>query len=171
MEGTCINPCLIDDPCGANAVCFPQSHVANCRCNEGFEGDPFVGCIAIGCRTDPECPLDRACRNRDCVNPCATDNPCGSNAECLVSQHLAQCRCIFGYTGDPYQACVPFAPPECVEDKDCPTDQVCLNEKCINPCVTLSPCVSPATCKLVSFTSNTGKLIAYKMEICLKETT
>jgi hypothetical protein len=78
-----------------------------------------------------------------------TDNPCGSNAECLVSQHLAQCRCIFGYTGDPYQACLPFEPPECVEDKDCPTDQVCINEKCINPCLTLSPCVAPATCKLV----------------------
>ena len=43
VDGTCINPCLIDDPCGANAVCFPKSHVANCRCNEGFEGDPFVG--------------------------------------------------------------------------------------------------------------------------------
>ena len=110
------------------------------------------GCIAIGCRTDPECPLDRACRNRDCINPCLTDNPCGSNAECLVSQHLAQCRCIFGYTGDPYQACLPFEPPECVEDKDCPTDQVCINEKCINPCLTLSPCVAPATCKLVSNT-------------------
>ena len=109
-----------------------------------------LGCIAIGCRTDPDCPLDRACRNRDCINPCLTDNPCGSNAECLVSQHLAQCRCIFGYTGDPYQACLPFEPPECVEDKDCPTDQVCINEKCINPCLTLSPCVAPATCKLVS---------------------
>ena len=46
VDGTCINPCLIDDPCGANAVCFPKNHVANCRCNEGFEGDPFVGkCI------------------------------------------------------------------------------------------------------------------------------
>ena len=110
----------------------------------------ILGCIAIGCRTDPECPLDRACQNRDCVNPCVTANPCGTNAECLVSQHLAQCRCIFGYTGDPYQACLPFEPPECVEDKDCPTDQVCINEKCINPCATLSPCVAPATCKLVS---------------------
>ena len=69
-----------------------------------------------------------------------------------MSQHLAQCRCIFGYTGDPYQACLPFEPPECVEDKDCPTDQVCINEKCINPCLTLSPCVAPATCKLVSIT-------------------
>ena len=103
VQGNCINPCLIEDPCGSNAVCFPQSHVANCRCKEGFEGDPFAGCIAIGCRTDPECPLDRACQNRDCVNPCVTNNPCGTNADCLVSQHLAQCRCRFGYTGDPYR--------------------------------------------------------------------
>ena len=149
VDGTCINPCLIDDPCGANAVCFPERHQANCRCNEGFEGDPFVGCIAIGCRTDADCPLDKACRNRDCVNPCQVANPCGTNADCLVSQHLAQCRCRFGYTGDPYVACLPFEPPECVQDKDCPTDEVCLEEKCINPCLTLNPCVAPATCKLV----------------------
>lgn len=149
VEGTCINPCLLNDPCGANVQCFPQTHQANCRCNEGFDGDPFQGCIAIGCRTDPECSLDRACRNRDCINPCLTDNPCVTNADCLVSEHLAQCRCRFGYTGDPYQACVPFAEPECVEDKDCPTDQICLDEKCVAACATLSPCVAPATCRLV----------------------
>ena len=149
VEGTCINPCLINDPCGANAICFPQSHTANCRCKEGFDGDPFQGCIAIGCRTDSECPLDKACRNRDCINPCAVDKPCGTNADCLVSQHLAQCRCRFGYTGDAYSVCYPFEPPECVQDKDCPTDQVCLEEKCINPCLVLAPCVEPATCKLV----------------------
>ena len=38
VEGTCINPCLINDPCGSNAVCFPQNHIANCRCVQGFEG-------------------------------------------------------------------------------------------------------------------------------------
>ena len=25
-SGTCINPCLVDDPCGANAECYPQDH-------------------------------------------------------------------------------------------------------------------------------------------------
>ena len=39
-DGTCINPCLLDDPCGANAQCYPQNHIANCRCNNGYEGDP-----------------------------------------------------------------------------------------------------------------------------------
>ena len=26
VSGTCINPCLVDDPCGANAECYPQDH-------------------------------------------------------------------------------------------------------------------------------------------------
>ena len=148
-NGKCINPCLLDDPCGANAECYPQRHVANCRCVSGYDGDPFRGCIPIGCQSDPECPLNRACQNRDCINPCETSNPCAEHADCLVSQHLAQCRCQIGYTGDPYRSCVPFAPPECVEDKDCPSSQVCHNEKCTNPCPEFSPCTSPATCRVV----------------------
>ena len=148
-NGKCINPCLLDDPCGVNAECFPQRHIANCRCLSGYEGDPVQGCIPIGCRSDSECPVTQACQNRDCVNPCETGNPCAQNADCLVHQHLAQCRCQIGFTGDPYRSCLPFPSPECVEDKDCPSSQVCFEEKCLNPCNKFSPCNAPATCRVV----------------------
>ncbi len=153
VDGTCINPCLIEDPCGPNAECYPQIHVANCRCLEGYEPDPTArdGCRPIGCRSDPECPDNQACDvpSGDCYDPCIANDPCGQNAECLVSQHLDKCRCRFGYTGDPYRACVPFAPPECVQDSDCNTGLVCLDETCVDPCIELTPCVAPSTCRVI----------------------
>ena len=149
-EGTCIPPCLLDDPCGAHAECYNAAHRANCRCVEGYEGDPFVGCIVIGCRSDPECPNNRACQNRNCENPCVTNNPCApANVDCIVSSHIAQCACHIGFTGDPYRECIPFEPPECVTDKDCPNGHGCLEEKCVDLCVVLSPCVHPAVCRVV----------------------
>ena len=151
VEGNCINPCLIEDPCGNNAECYPQSHQANCRCREGYEGDPFVGCVVIGCRTDPECPTNKACENRKCIDPCKINNPCApTNSECLVQNHIAQCRCHIGFTGDPYRECLPIPPPECVEDKDCPNEHVCIDEKCVDACKELSPCKHPATCRVVN---------------------
>jgi len=101
-NGKCINPCLLDDPCGVTAECYPQRHIANCRCVSGYEGDPIAGCIPIGCKSHPECPLNRACENRDCVNPCETNNPCAENLA-LLRQHVGssilypsgQCSCNF----------------------------------------------------------------------------
>ncbi len=60
-DGSCVPPCLVDDPCGANAECYNRGHRANCRCREGFEGEPTVGCTPIGCRSDEECPNKKAC--------------------------------------------------------------------------------------------------------------
>ena len=63
--------------------------------------------IEIGCSSDDECASSQACRNRGCVNPCAYDDPCGSNAQCSVLDHDAVCKCPPGMTGDPYSLCVP----------------------------------------------------------------
>ena len=149
VQGDCVNPCLLQDPCGRHAECYPSRHRANCRCLPGYEGDPFVGCEVIGCRTDPECPTDRACRNKDCINPCIYENPCAPNAECLVSQHQPQCRCPIGYTGNPRVACVPIPAPECVQDEDCPSQHACLDNTCRLLCPALSPCQEPATCSVI----------------------
>ena len=36
--------------------------------------------------------------------------------------------------------------PECTADPDCPQDQACINERCINPCIIDNPCAPQARC-------------------------
>jgi hypothetical protein len=56
------------------------------------------------CTTDPECPLNLACIQERCQDPCFT-TVCGTNAECRVNNHRAVCICRTGYIGDPYTIC------------------------------------------------------------------
>ena len=56
-----------------NILIFRRS---NCRCLEGFEGNAYSGCTAIGCRVDSECPERKACYDGDCLNPCIRESPC-----------------------------------------------------------------------------------------------
>ena len=66
------------------------------------------------------------------INPC-NPNPCGENAICNKHpnrDHAATCACIKGYFGDPFSSCR----PECTQNSDCPTNRVCRNQKCVNPC-------------------------------------
>ena len=49
---------------------------SNCRCLEGFEGNAYTGCTAIGCRVDSECPERKACYDGDCLDPCIRESPC-----------------------------------------------------------------------------------------------
>lgn len=42
----------------------------------------------------------------------------------------AVCSCVPGYLGNP-----PICRPECVVSSDCPPNESCSNQKCINPCV------------------------------------
>uniref|UniRef100_A0A0K2TAS5 Putative LOC101893139 [Musca domestica] n=1 Tax=Lepeophtheirus salmonis TaxID=72036 RepID=A0A0K2TAS5_LEPSM len=149
VEASCVNPCLINDPCGVHAKCAPNLHNAQCECDEGFEGDPYTGCSIIGCKSDSECPNKKACRNRDCIDPCLKDNPCAVFANCVSRDHFAQCRCKVGYQGDPYESCTVIPPPECVEDGDCTTGMACINEKCDNPCEVLKPCAEQAICHVI----------------------
>ena len=40
----CLDPCVIDDPCGTNAQCETTSHRPVCRCPNGWAGDPHTEC-------------------------------------------------------------------------------------------------------------------------------
>lgn len=65
--------------------------------------------------------------------PC-DPNPCGTNAQCKTQNGAINCVCPAGYVGDPYSSCR----PECVLNTDCPRDQSCSRNRCIDPC--------PGTC-------------------------
>ena len=64
-----------------------------------------VAPITAGCDNNNECPSHTACRNRLCINPCALDDPCASNAICRVVNHEPICTCPDGYIGDPSISC------------------------------------------------------------------
>ncbi len=52
----CLDPCDLpgnEGICGVNAECVTRGHHANCLCDPGYEGDPYVGCRAAAERERP----------------------------------------------------------------------------------------------------------------------
>lgn len=68
---------------------------------------PAAEQVVIGCDSDNECPLNLACRNRECIDPCHLENPCGDLATCITTSHRPTCQCPYGTTGNAYQECRP----------------------------------------------------------------
>lgn len=107
LNRRCINPCLVDS-CGLNAECTPFNHGIECRCLDGFVGNPYIECSHLqGCRSDSECSSSEACVNGQCGSPCK----CGANALCDVIDHRPICLCPNGYTGDAIIGCAPPSNP------------------------------------------------------------
>lgn len=150
VNGVCINPCTISDPCGINAECYPVGSRAECRCASGYRGNPRERCFVVACRSNSDCPDDRACINAQCISPCIYEHPCASRAECRVQNHLALCRCPPGLIGNPYVTCRPEVVAECKTDGDCSALLACFNGKCKEPCRELQPCNRPADCQVVN---------------------
>lgn len=148
VNGNCISPCLLNSTCGPNSECYVERNLPMCRCRPGFEGDVYSGCHAIECRSNGDCLQDKQCRAHRCVNPCLSENICGTGATCLVRNHIAVCKCEQGYTGSPYIECKPQYIAECYVDADCPSRMACLSSRCVNPCTELRPCATPAQCEV-----------------------
>lgn len=114
-------------------------------------GNPEVLCERPECSSDYDCPANSACRNMRCVNPCVSESPCARNAECFVSNHAATCRCPDHLpTGNPYSYCENKRDqPECRKDMECPSRLACVNEKCVEPCPVIRPCMENAKCSVL----------------------
>lgn len=97
------NPCL-PSPCGPNSVCKTVNAQAVCSCVQGFVGMP-PNCRPE-CIMSSECPLNQACVNQHCIDPCP--GTCGLNTNCQVINHNPICICRRGYTGDPFTRCSPI---------------------------------------------------------------
>lgn len=98
------NPCQ-PSPCGYNSQCREQNGLAVCTCLPNYSGSP-PDCRPE-CVVSSECPLDKACVNQKCVDPC-TNGICATNANCHVRNHSPICSCAPGYTGDPFSQCYPI---------------------------------------------------------------
>lgn len=95
------DPCQ-PNPCGANAVCrVGPDGGASCSCLAGYSGQaPYC---RPECVSNSDCPSSQACVNQKCRDPCP--GSCGSGAECRVLNHVPNCVCPSGYTGDPFSYC------------------------------------------------------------------
>ena len=88
----------------------------------------------VQCRTDQDCPLDKTCKNNECVDPCPFVI-CGSRAQCKPDQHRGLCICPSGMQGNPHVACTEVG---CQSNEDCAFDEKCnyqtgdCNPLCIN---------------------------------------
>lgn len=96
------HPC-IPSPCGSNSQCREINGQAVCSCVPGYIGSPPT--CRPECVTSAECPLNRACVNQKCIDPCP--GTCGLNAQCQVVNHNPICTCQTNYIGDPFVRCLP----------------------------------------------------------------
>lgn len=97
------NPCN-PSPCGPNSQCREVNQQPVCSCLPNYIGSP-PGCRPE-CVVSSECPLNRACINQKCVDPCP--GTCGLNARCNVINHSPVCSCNERFTGDPFTRCIPI---------------------------------------------------------------
>lgn len=96
-----VSPCE-PSPCGANAICKESNGVGSCLCLPDYFGNPYDGCRPE-CVSNSECSPSLACVRNKCVDPCS--GVCGTNAQCHVINHMPQCTCDAGFTGNAYQFC------------------------------------------------------------------
>lgn len=95
------DPCN-PSPCGANAQCRQLNSAGACTCLPEYFGNPYEGCRPE-CVLNSDCPSNQACLRNKCLDPCP--GTCGQNADCQVINHLPQCTCRLGFTGDPFRYC------------------------------------------------------------------
>lgn len=95
-----VNPCN-PSPCGPNSQCREINNQAVCSCVSGFIGSPPT--CRPECVVSTECPLNEACVNQKCKDPCP--GTCGIDSRCEVINHNPICTCLPKYTGNPFIRC------------------------------------------------------------------
>ncbi|XP_022241754.1 adhesion G protein-coupled receptor E2-like, partial [Limulus polyphemus] len=102
-----INECLEPNSCGKGAQCQNNPGSYDCRCPQGFSGDPYQSCQDVD----------------ECVH-----NPCGSGAICTNLIGGYQCSCPPGYSGDPTPSAGCVDVDECLDpDFHCGQLAGCIN--------------------------------------------
>lgn len=144
MRNKCLNPC--PGTCAINAKCEVFNHISMCSCPPGFTGNAFIVCNEVkGIYTNLSsltistnflilAPIK--------INPCSP-NPCGPNSQCRTNNFQSVCSCLDGYLSSP-----PTCRPECISSSECPLNQACSNQKCLNPCQ--GTCGLRAQCQVVN---------------------
>lgn len=143
IRNKCVDPCV--NTCGQNAECSVINHIPACTCRQGFEGNAFVLCNPIQGNENQN--IIRTSANSTILvsvitNPCSP-SPCGPNSQCREVNGQAVCSCVPSFTGSP-----PNCRPECITSAECPLNEACVNQKCIDPCP--GTCGVRANCQVVN---------------------
>lgn len=83
-------PVCSEDTCADRANCVAENHEPKCTCFPGTSGNPYVECTGVTdvvrpeCVSDSECPVEFACINTKCQNPCLTQNMCSGDQQCRL---------------------------------------------------------------------------------------
>ncbi|KAK0077732.1 hypothetical protein PV325_003506, partial [Microctonus aethiopoides] len=93
--------------CGNEAECYAENHKGNCRCLDGYSGDPDIRCHK-NCADDNECEDFEKCQGNNCVPVCQKDT-CKPHGSCDSDKHQANCICDQGFIPD-------FANAQCIKE-------------------------------------------------------
>jgi hypothetical protein len=129
-EGPKVENTCTPSPCGANSQCQAVNGQAVCSClpnNIGMPPNCRPECIGSS-----ECPLNKACINKKCVDPCP--GACGYNARCESINHSPICSCSQGLTGDPFKGCIEVVKPPIMPQTidPCQPSPCGPNSKCVS---------------------------------------
>jgi hypothetical protein len=163
LEPVVTNPCN-PSPCGPNSQCREFNGQAVCSCVPGYIGSPPT--CRPECVVSSECPLNEACVNQKCIDPCP--GTCGVGAHCQVVNHNPICSCPPRFTGDPFSRCLPIRKNfcTCLRDKysyiiqSFHTEEPVVTPVQINPCQP-SPCGPNAECRVVGESPSCSCLPGY----------
>lgn len=143
--------------CGAGAVCINAPGRYDCRCKEGYAGNPFVVCSEIekGTCTNPascrcgsklQCPAGFKCERGRCRDQC-DGVKCGPRAGCSNGK----CLCPPGAVGNPNDLKTGCKiQGQCENDLNCRGNEICFQfgrgvRKCLDGCTKLQ-CGPNALC-------------------------
>lgn len=111
-----------------------------CTCIENYVGQP-PNCRPE-CTSDTQCPSSQSCINEKCRDPCP--GSCGQLATCSVVNHRPICRCLEGYSGDPFVGCnivpvahTPLEIPMPCNPSPCGVNAICRERNGAGSCLCL----------------------------------
>ena len=167
VDGTCVTrpECETNDDCTAPQICRDGRCVAECSSDE--ECEPFEHCVdgecvarPTGCNSETDCACEEDCLNGECTSKvgvfrsggygCRVSSDCPVLSGNKVGTCSPNCNCIYAGGGgvecrDEDPECtphtgVPPGVPDCDQDGDCLSWEICENRVCVDGCPKLGFC-------------------------------
>lgn len=136
MSKATLNPCAAS-PCGPHADCIANGEEFTCKCLPDMLNQP-PNCRPE-CTMDSHCSDDMSCVAYRCKSPCGY-GVCGPYADCRAEDHKPVCKCLEGYSGDPFLGCT-FNKTESdidpCEPNPCGKNAMCIEQNGVGLCYCL----------------------------------